>query len=181
MGDTGATDRGSDADSPAFEAVYTELIGLARSHFRMQAASHTLQPTALVHEAYLRVASATSDGPDDREHLLALASRAMRHILIDHARRKRALKRGGGDGQRVTISEVDSAEGEWDVLELDDAIEKLKTLDPRQAQIVEIRFFGGLSVEQTAEALGVSERTVYLDWKMARAWLWAELRGDGRG
>ncbi len=172
---------GTAGGDPEFEAVYGELLGLARAHFRLQAASHTLQPTALVHEAYLRVASAGSNRPGDREHLLAIASSAMRQILIDHARRKRALKRGGGEGERVSISEIDSDGDAWDVLELDDAIEKLKALDPRQAQIVEMRFFGGLSVEQTSEALGVSERTVYLDWKMARAWLWAELRGDRRG
>lgn len=164
----------------AFDAVYAELRDLARAHFRLQAPSHTLQPTALVHEAYMKVASGSGEGATGREHLLALASRAMRQILIDHARRKHALKRGGAAGERVTISQVESESDGWDVLELDDAIEKLRALDARQAHIVELRFFGGLSVAQTSEVLGVSERTVYLDWKMARAWLWAELRENER-
>lgn len=173
------------SEPPRFENAYAELLALARAHFRQQPGSHTLQPTALVHEAYLRLAQSAGE-LNDGEHLLALASRAMRQVLVDHARRKHALKRGGdGDHARITLSAIDSDAGasagasEWDVLELDDALQQLERLDPRQARIVEMRFFGGLSVEQTAAALNVSERTVYLDWRMARAWLSAQLRrGD---
>ena len=163
-------------DGARFDDAYEALRSLARAHFRLQPASHTLQPTALVHEVYLRLASATGGPPSDGEHLLALASRAMRQVLVDHARKKNALKRGGATGARVTLSGVGTGDGEWDVLTLNDAIEHLAALEPRQAQIVELRFFGGLTVEQTAQALGVTERTVYLDWQMAKSWLWAELR-----
>ncbi len=168
-------------DQPAdgggrFDEAYGALLSLARAHFRLQPVSHTLQPTALVHEVYIRLANATSSPPADGEHLLALASRAMRQVLVDHARKKNALKRGGGAGERVTLSGVGTGDGEWDVLALNDAIEQLARLEPRQAQIVELRFFGGLTVEQTAQVLGVSDRTVYLDWQMAKSWLWAELR-----
>ncbi len=161
--------------SEAFREAYAALHELAESHFRRQPASHTLQPTALVHEAYLRIAGGAA--PKDREHLLALASRAMRQILVDHARRKHAAKRDGG-GHRVTLSGLDSGPAVWDVLELDEAIERLEQLDPRQARIVELRFFGGLTVEQAAAALGVSDRTVYLDWQMAKAWLSREFGAD---
>lgn len=173
----------SDAQKPPEEAdfsrAYEELRALAEAHFRLQPASHTLQPTALVHEAYMRIASSSGKGPSDQEHLLATASRAMRQVLVDHARRKHAIKRGGSGGARLTLSDVGTDASEWDVLELNDAIDRLEQLDERQARIVELRFFGGLSVEQAAQVLGISERTVYLDWKMARGWLWSELRRDG--
>lgn len=168
----------SDDGGDRFDEAYQALLSLARAHFRLQPASHTLQPTALVHEVYLRLAGAESGPPADGEHLLALASRAMRQVLVDHARKKNAIKRGGAAGDRLTLSDVGTGDGEWDVLALNDAIEQLAKLEPRQAQIVEMRFFGGLTVEQTAQALGVTERTVYLDWQMAKSWLWAELRMD---
>lgn len=166
-------------DQSVFEEVYAQLRALAGAHFRAQPASHTLQPTALVHEAYMKVSGSSSESVRDREHLLALASRAMRQVLVDHARKKKALKRDHGHRLIVTLSGVGSNEGEWDVLELHEAIERLERLDPRQAQIVELRFFGGLTVAQSADMLGVSERTVHLDWHMARAWLLSELRGEG--
>lgn len=161
-------------DALGFEEAYATLRALAGAQFRAQGSDHTLQPTALVHEAYMRLAKSGSAMPADREHLLALASRAMRQVLVDHARKKGALKRGGDAGHRVTLSGI-GAQADWDVLEIHDALTRLAELNGRQAQIVELRFFGGLSVEQTAAALGVSERTVYLDWQMAKAWLWSEL------
>ena len=165
--------------APGFAEAYAELRALAGAHFRRQPGAHTLQPTALVNEVYLRLASSRDGAPEDRGHLLALASRAMRQVLIDHARQKRADKRGGAHaGARVTLSDIDSGAGAWDVIELHEALERLEQLDARQARIVELRFFGGLTVGQVGELLGVSERTVYLDWQMARAWLWGEL-GEG--
>ncbi len=169
----------SESNEAGFAEAYAELRALAGAHFQRQPGAHTLQPTALVNEVYLRLAGSNEGAPSDRGHLLALASRAMRQVLIDHARKKGADKRGGGDARlRVTLSGIDSDAGGWDVLELHEAIERLEHLDPRQARIVELRFFGGLAVEQVAELLDVSERTVYLDWQMARSWLWAELGGE---
>ncbi len=170
-GPTGSGDSG-------FAEAYAELRALAGAHFQRQPGAHTLQPTALVNEVYLRLAGSRGRTPTDRGHLLALASRAMRQVLIDHARRKKADKRGGDGRLRVTLSGIDSNAGEWDVMELHEAIERLEQLDARQARIVELRFFGGLTIERVAELLEVSERTVYLDWQMARSWLWAELGGE---
>jgi len=174
---TGQTERNQD-----YDLMYAQLLGMARSRFAGQSPSHTLQPTALVHEAYLKLAATKGNDPKDQHHLLAIASHAMRQVLVDHARKKNAIKRGGGDdGARVTLSDVGTDGKEWDVLELHDAIEHLAKLDPRQAQIIELRFFGGLTVEQTAEVLGLSERAVYLDWKMARAWIMSQYGIDGDG
>lgn len=165
-----------------YELMYAQLLGMARARFAGQSPSHTLQPTALVHEAYLKLANSSSDDPKDQHHLLAIASHAMRQVLVDHARKKNAVKRGGGEaGARITLSEVGTQGKEWDVLELHDAIEQLAKLDPRQAQIIELRFFGGLTVEQTALVLGLSDRSVYLDWKMARAWMLSEYGIDRDG
>ena len=170
---------GDDAGDTRFAEAYAELRALAGAHFQRQPSEHTLQPTALVNEVYLRLADSRGESPDDRGHLLALASRAMRQVLIDHARRKLADKRGGNDPRlRVTLSDLDSKGAEWDVIELHEALTRLEQLDPRQARIIELRFFGGLTVEQVADLLEVSERTVYLDWQMARSWLWAELGED---
>ena len=149
---------------------------LARAHFQSQPASHTLQPTALVNEAFMKISKSGIKTPENHEHLLAIASQAMRHVLVDHARRKQSLKRGGDAGIRLTLTNVDSENAQWDILELNDALDRLKELEPRQAEIVELRFFGGLTVEQVAKILKVSDRTVYLDWQMSKAWLWAELR-----
>lgn len=155
------------------ETIYGELRAIADDCFRGQAGSHTLQPTALVNEAWLRLAERSFC---DRRHFVAVAARAMRQILVDHARRRGAQKRGG-DARRVTIAEPAAPEGlaQIDVVALDAALADLAEVDPRQARIVELRFFGGLDVAETAEALGVSPRTVELDWRMAKAWLSREL------
>lgn len=170
----------SEAARALLDLLYSELRSLAGSFFRGQAAAHTLQPTALVHEAWMRLADRDGSEVNDRSHFLALAATAMRHILVDHARAKSAAKRGG-DRERVMV------ESQWgglepaggsdpaDVVALDDALSRLAELDPRQAKIVEMRVFAGMTVDETAEALGVSPRTVDLDWRMARAWLSREL------
>lgn len=169
------------AEDPAdFGAVYEDLLGLARAHFRDQPRSHTLQPTALVHEAFLKIAGSRSEAPADHDHLLGVACKAMRQVLVDHARKRKALKRGGGAGSwaRVTLAGVGADQPEWDILELDELIDRLADLDPRQASLIELRFFGGLTTEQAARIIGVTERTAYLDWKMARAWLQTQLTGE---
>eukprot|EP00913_Durusdinium_trenchii_P006225 g5837.t1 len=135
---------------------------LARGQFRGQRPDQTLQPTALVHEVYLKMAEGNGAPPRDHDHLLAVAATAMRQVLIDHARGRGAQKRGGG-WARMTLSDVSTPSEEWDVLELDEAIHRLANIDERQARIVELRFFGGLSGEQTARVLGVSERTQQRD------------------
>lgn len=173
----------TDAQRQLFELVYGELRALAGSMFRGQHSDHTLQPTALVHEVWMKMVDRTSLQARDRAHFMAIAATAMRQILIDHARAKRADKRGGGVG-RVTIDEaMEPAAPDHgqplDVLLLDEALTRLAALDGRQARIVELRMFGGLSVEETAEALSVSTRTVELDWRMARAWLSRALSENG--
>jgi len=164
-----------------FECAYEELHALAMSRFSGQDANHTLQPTALVHEAYLKIRDFSGE-VSDQEHMLAIAARAMRQVLVDHARKKNAAKRGGQiDGHRITLSGVDSGSKEWDVIELNDALEQLARLDKRQAQIVELRFFGGFTVTQVAEVMELSERAVYLDWQMARAWILSQHGADQDG
>lgn len=165
-GDSSAADR-------LFPAVYDQLRALAGSYFRHQRPDQTLQATALVHEAFVKLIDQTSIEFNDRVHFMATASRAMRQVLVDHARSRAAAKRGG-KWQRVALEGVPTdgqAPHRLDVIALDDALGELAELDQRQARVVELRFFGGLSVEETAAALGVSPRTVELDWKMARAWL----------
>lgn len=155
---------------------YHGLRSLAAKHVRKLRAS-TLQPTALVHEVYLKLRR-SADGYADRAHFLSTAATAMRHILVDHVRRRGQLKRGG-DRLRVTLTLSELATGEGlDLLELNAALEQLQQLDPRQAQIVDLRFFAGFSVEEVAEILDISERSVKRDWSMARAWLQAWLHGD---
>lgn len=161
--------------------LYDELRALARGWFRYQPKDHTLQPTALVHEAYLRLSRASNVEWRDRAHFFAVASTIMRRILVSHARERRTARRGGGlrigaDVERMAI-ELPEAPG-VDVLALDAALTKLAALDERQSRIVELRFLGGLTVEETASYLGVSPRTVKLDWSMARAWLLEQLRGN---
>ncbi len=164
---------GAGAEQRLLPLVYDELRALAVNLFRQQQGHHTLQPTALVHEAYLRLVG--SDSYADRQHFFRVAAMAMRQLLVDHARARRAEKRGG-DRQRVLLEEAgDEASREIDLVALDDALTELARLDERQARVVELRFLAGMSVPETAEALGVSERTVYLDWKMARVWLEQQL------
>lgn len=167
-----------------FAAVYAELHALARRHLGGERSGHTLQPTALIHEAFLRLATANA-GPGsaaDRRQFLALAARAMRQVLVDHARRHRAGKRSGGSWRRVTLhQELLSDHGtEVDVVALHGALERLAALDPNLAQIVELRFFGGLGIDETAALLGVSDRTVDRHWRIARGWLARELQ-EGAG
>lgn len=155
--------------------VYEELHGIARNHLRSERASHTLQTTALVHEAYLRLVGSASAAVHDRCHLVALLSRLMRQVLVDHARNRLAVKRHGG--LRVTLSEAleVARDTEVDLLAVDDALHRLSALDEQQARIVELRFFGGLSIAETSEALSISAATVKRDWTTARAWLRREL------
>jgi RNA polymerase sigma-70 factor (ECF subfamily) len=157
--------------------VYDELRALAQSYFHLERPDHTLQPTALVHEAFVRLIDQTRVEWKSHAHFLAVASTAMRRILADHARRHRAAKRGG-DRKRVPLTNLPTPSGGSlvDLIELDDALAKLATLDQRQYRLVELRFFGGLTVEQVAEVLGVSKTTVESEWRMVRAWLSNELR-----
>jgi RNA polymerase sigma factor (TIGR02999 family) len=159
--------------------VYDEFRALARHYLAQERANHTLQPTALVHEAYMKLVDQTRVDWQGKSHFFAVAAQAMRRILVDHARSRQREKRGGGRA-RVMLDEAValSPQKDEDVLALDEALEKLAKVDPRQAKIVELRFFGGLSVEEVAEALHVSKRTVEGDWTFARAWLSRELRGD---
>lgn len=166
-----------DAAVRLFPIVYDELRRLAASALRRERADHTLQPTALVHEAFLRLVDVPEDRWNDRGHFVAIASRAMRRILVDHARSRKALKRGHAE-IRVPLDDVDVASSESggvDLVALDEALGRLAALDERQARIVELRFFGGLTVEETAALIGSSARTVKRDWHMARAWLKREL------
>lgn len=157
--------------------VYDELHRLARSYFRRERGEHTLQPTALVHEAYIRMVDQKSP-METRGHFMAVAATQMRRILLDYARRHRAERRGGG-GQKVMLEDtmVIAEQRPLDMIALDSALRHLGELDPAQARLVELRFFGGLSVEETAEVLGVSPATVKRSWSSARAFLHREMTG----
>jgi len=139
---------------------------------RRERPDHTLQPTALVHEAYLRLINQRNVNWQNTAHFFAIAAQAMRRIIVDHARRHNAVKRGG-DNLKVELDEAQSQPGELDVdvLKLCDALTALAAFDPQQSRIVELRFFGGLSIEETAEVIGISPATVKRDWSMAKAWL----------
>lgn len=158
--------------------VYAELHGLASHYMRNERDDHTLQPTALVHEAYMRLMDQRSVSWQNRSHFFGIASQAMRRILVDHARKRRASKRHGGE--RVTLDESVSAPPvqSLDVIALDSALTRLAELNERQASVVELRFFGGLDIDQTAEALGISPATVKRDWTFARAFLQREMEGS---
>ncbi|HNO77880.1 MAG TPA: sigma-70 family RNA polymerase sigma factor [Phycisphaerae bacterium] len=172
-------DRDESAAAQLFPVIYEDLRGLASDYFRRQEGGHTLQPTALVHEAYAKLAISGSRW-EDRAHFYAVAATAMRQILIDHARRKKTDKRGG-DRDRVTLSNILTPTGgdEIDVLALNELLTQMEQLDPRQYKVVEMRFFAGASEEEVAEALGVSRTTVQSEWRSAKAWLGKELRkGD---
>lgn len=159
--------------------VYEELHALAERMLRRESPAHTLQPTALVGEAYLRMVGNSKIDFQGKTHFFAIGARNMRRILVDHARHKKRQKRGG-ELHRIELADemCVSRRRDEDVLAIEEALNKLATLDPRQAQIVELRFFGGLTVEEVAEVLGVSKRTVESDWTMVRAWLRRELSGD---
>ncbi len=156
--------------------IYEELRRVARRHLRAERASHTLQTTALIHEAYLRLVGGSGIPTHDHCHFVALASRLMRQVLVDHARGRLAAKRDGGI--RVTMSEAlaVSVQSEVDLIAVDTALTRLSDLDPQQGRIVELRFFGGLSIAETSEALSISTATVKRDWTTARAWLRRELQ-----
>lgn len=161
--------------------LYQELRAQAVSYFRRENPDHTLQPTALVHEAFIKLTGHAETGWESRAHFFAVAAKAMRQILINHAQGKRAAKRGGGK-QRVTLSGLATplgAESEIDLADLETALTKLAELSPRQAQIVEMRFLAGLDEKEIAHVLDVSTRTIEREWRMARAFLECELSGDG--
>jgi len=172
--------RWSDGDSLAREKlmplVYNELRRLARKYLRHERANHTLQPTALVNEAYLRLVDQHSVLWQNRAQFFGLAAKLMRNILVDHARSREAAKRGG-QHYSVSVSELDrvSKSSEVDLVVLHEALERLAAYDNQKSRIVELRFFGGLTIEETAEVLDISHATVERDWKMARAWLRREL------
>jgi RNA polymerase sigma factor (TIGR02999 family) len=161
--------------------VYDELRRIARQRLRQERPDHTLATTDLVHEAYLKLLPTDRVDWRDRAHFFAVASRAMRQVLIDHAVRRAAAKRGGG-GQPLTLEENSGATETPldDLIALSDALEKLARIDARQARVVECRFFGGLSLEETAEALAISPATVSREWTFARAWLHRELAAGTR-
>ena len=155
--------------------VYEELRGLAAARLAAERSDHTLQPTALVHEAYLKLVGQQDANWTGRAHFFAVAAQAIRRVLIDHARKHGAIKRGAG--RRVTLSGVENLpeETDVDIVALDDALNRLAKNSERQARVVELRFFGGLSVEQAAQVLGVSPGTIKGDWRFARAWLAQQL------
>lgn len=176
--------RNGDADAlnALTPLVYDQLRRLARGYVRREPAGHSLPPTAIVHEAYLRLMDATGVDWQDRAHFFAIAARVMRRVLIDAARARRSAKRGG-DAARVDHSQPFDFDALPDassihaaaLCELDDALTSLARLDARRAQVIELRFFGGLTVEETAHVLSVSPQTVMRDWSLARAWLACEL------
>src|SRR5215468_7905892 len=170
----------SDGDQSALERltplVYSELHKLAKRHMRRDGGNHTLQATALVNEAYLRLIDAQSVHWQNRAHFFAVAAQLMRWILVDFARRRQYLKRGGV-ALKVPLDEAADVaqERDTDLVALDEALTRLAKIDLRKSRIVELRFFGGLSVEETAEALKISPRTVTREWGLAQAWLYREL------
>jgi RNA polymerase sigma factor (TIGR02999 family) len=176
--------RASNGDQVAFDAVfpvvYQQLRRMAHHQLRRENDGHTLGTTALVHEAYLRLVDQRRSRFTDRAHFFAISATAMRRILVDHARRHGAAKRGAG-ARRIALESVDllAADERADLLvSLDAALDRLAGMDTRQAQVVECRFFGGLTEDETAEALGISARTVKRDWAKARSWLYADLYPD---
>jgi RNA polymerase sigma factor (TIGR02999 family) len=169
----------AEAVSSLLPLVYTELQSLAQALFANERKGHTLQPTALIHEAWLKLAP-NLDGVEDRRHFFAIASRAMRQVLTDHARTAKRQKRG--EGKRcVTLDEqlVGANKTALDLIDLEDSLERLAALNERHAHMVELRVFGGLTIPETAETLGVSHATVERDWFTVRAWLRRELSHAG--
>ncbi len=160
--------------------VYDELRRLAKNYMRGQRAGHTLQTTALVNEAYLRLIDSSRIDWQNRTHFFAMAARLMRRILVDFARARNSLKRGG-NLQKVSFEEALAVplEPETNLVALDEALKKLAELNPRQSQVVELRYFGGLSEEEIAATLEISVRTVRRDWSIARAWLFRSIKEEG--
>jgi RNA polymerase sigma-70 factor (ECF subfamily) len=168
-----------DALTKMMPALYAELRRIAGAQMRHERHSHTLQPTALVHEVYLRLVDQATVSWRDRAHLLGVAARVMRQILVDHARRRNTDKRGGGETS-VSIEEatIASVAPTLDVLEFDLALKRLAALDEREARLVELRVFSGLTIEESAEVLGCSHATVSRAWRHAQAWLRREMAGQ---
>jgi RNA polymerase sigma factor (TIGR02999 family) len=166
------------AGDEAVEMVYSELHKIAAGQLRRERPGHTLQTTALVHEAYLRLVGGESLEIQNRGHFFAVASKQMRRILVDHARASHAQRRGGG-AARVDLDEVQLGTGTQsiDVLELDEALGELERVEPRAARVVELRYFGGYTDKEVVEALGVALATVRRDWEYARSWLFDRMRG----
>jgi RNA polymerase sigma factor (TIGR02999 family) len=166
--------------------VYDDLARIARRQLGLEGPGHTLSTSALVHEAYLRLVDQTRAEWADRAQFFGVAAQTMRRVLVDHARRHRAARRGGVDRRVVSLEVLDAADAaslaagdRADILlAVDEALERLAELDPRQARVVECRFFGGLSAAETAEVLGITSRTVERDWTKARGWLYGALRDD---
>jgi RNA polymerase sigma factor (TIGR02999 family) len=175
----------SNGDTSVLDAllprIYTELRGLASNYLhREYRKNHTLQPTALVHEAYLRLAGGREARWESRAHFFGAAANVMRQILVDHARRHTAEKRGG-EFEKMQLEEsivIQSNEKSFELLALDEALEELAKFDSQKSKIVELRYFGGLSVAETAEVLGVSEITVKRHWRVAKAWLYDKLKSE---
>jgi RNA polymerase sigma-70 factor, ECF subfamily len=166
-----------DAGSKLMPVVYNELRRLAGSYMRRERVDHTLQATALVHEAYLKLVEQRSVNWQSRAHFFGVAAQLMRRILIDHARGHVRQKRGG-EQKRVSLDEAfvfDEQQAD-ELLAVDDSLNRLAAMDPRQARVVELRFFGGANVEEAAEVLGISPKTVKRDWQVAKAWLRADLK-----
>lgn len=172
-GDAGARDA-------LMTAVYDELRRIAARQLRREARGESLSPTAIVHDVYLRLVDQSRAQWQSRGHFFAIASQAVRRILVDHARARLAQKRGGG-AVYVTLSESETPAPEEavDVAALDAALTRLSAIDERQGRLVELRFFGGLSIEETAEAMNISAATVKREWRFARSWLWRELSRAG--
>ena len=165
-----------DAARELLPLLYEELRTLAARQFRGQPANHTLQPTVLVHEAFLRLVGHSTSEWKDRRHFFAVAATAMRQILVNHARAKNADKRGGGDRPVLLNDEIVGTAGQnLDVLDLNDAMEKLAQIDPRKHRVVELRFFAGLTVPEVAEVLELSVTSIESEWRAAKAWLSAAL------
>ena len=161
--------------------VYAELHHIARRAWSQQAHGNTLQPTALINEAYLKLANAADASYQDRCHFFAVASKAMRQILVNHAKSRLTGKRGGGMAN-VSLDDVQPAvhQEAAEIVALHEALEALQAFDPRKSAVVEARYFGGLSIEETAEALGISEATVKRDWRLARSWLIREMNRESK-
>lgn len=161
--------------------VYHELHRQAAAYLRRERAGHTLQTTALIHEAYVRLVDQKNVQWQNRAHFFGIAAQLMRRILVDHARSKKRIKRGGSD-IRVSLNEatIKTEARDLDIVALDEALERLARMDEQQSRIVELRFFSGLTVEETAEVLGISPATVKRDWSMAKAWLHREISPEVR-
>lgn len=176
LGDSTPAASAPEADNELLPLVYDELRAIARRFMRDERPDHTLQPTAVVHEAYLRLVDESRVGWQGRTHFRAVCAKVMRRVLIDYARARRREKRGGGEKPLLLDTVAVPLElGNPDALELHEAIDQLAALDSRQAQVVELRYFGGLSVDEVAETLSISKRTVESEWTHAKAWLRAKL------